>query len=126
MKNKITLKDYEEIEKYLSKYKNNLNKYNLVLILGGFGLGMIVDRLGRKNKMEREKQINNKGSNKNINKEINKEINKYDGSELERLVENMINRRYSEEKLLKEEERLLNDNSVDVKDYLEWCDKYKK
>ena len=125
MKNKITLKDYEEIEKYLSKYKNNLNKYNLVLILGGFGLGMIVDRLGRKNKMEREKQINNKGSNKNINKEINKEINKYDGSELERLVENMINRRYSEEKLLKEEERLLNDNSVDVKDYLEWCDKYK-
>ena len=76
--------------------------------------------------MEREKQINNKGRNKNINKEINKEINKYDGSELERLVEKMIDRRYSEEKLLKEEERLLNDNSVDVKDYLEWCDKYKK
>ena len=125
MKNKITLKDYEEIEKYLSKYKNNLNKYNLVLILGGFGLGMIVGGMRRKNKMEREKQINNKGSNKNINKEINKEINKYDGSELERLVEKMIDRRYSEEKLLKEEERLLNDNSVDVKDYLEWCDKYK-
>lgn len=126
LESNLTLADYEKVEKYLSKYKNNLNKYNLVLILGGFGLGMIVGGMRRKNKMEREKQINNKGSNKNINKEINKEINKYDGSELERLVEKMIDRRYSEEKLLKEEERLLNDNSVDVKDYLEWCDKYKK
>ena len=116
MKNKITLKDYEEIEKYLSKYKNNLNKYNLVLILGGFGLGMIVGGMRRKNKMEREKQINNKGSNRY---EGNYEGNKYKNSELERLVEKMIDRKY-------EEERFLNDDSIDVKDYLEWCDKYKK
>lgn len=66
--------------------------------------------------MEREKQINNKGRNRY---EGNYEGNKYKNSELERFVEKMIDRKY-------EEERFLNDDSIDVKDYLEWCDKYKK
>lgn len=116
LESNLTLADYEKVEKYLSKYKNNLNKYILALILGGFGLGMIVGRLGKKIKTEKEEQINKKKRNRY---EGNYEGNKYKNSELERLVEKMIDRKY-------EEERFLNDDSIDVKDYLEWCDKYKK
>lgn len=100
LKDNLTLADYEVAKKYL-------NKYVLFSVLGGFGLGVMVDRMGRKIKCER----------KNVSNKYMK--NKYSGSELERLVEKMIDRKY-------EEERFLNDDSIDVKDYLEWCDKYKK
>lgn len=82
LKNNLTLADYEKIEVYLREHKNNLNKYTLALILGGFGLGVLVGGLRGKIKIER-KFISNKY-----------EGNRYEGSELERLVEKMIDRKY--------------------------------
>lgn len=44
LKNKLSLADYEIVEKYLNK----INKYIFVSIFGGFGLGILVGEVGRK------------------------------------------------------------------------------